>query len=184
MIGPGRTTFRLIFTKTVGDGKTEADFHAAANGKGPTLSLMKISGGTSNLRPQIVGGYNPQSWNATGAYTITLADADRTAFLVNLTKPAWQLQNLIGQGLDYPDQYSGQFQTLNWHGPTFGGGYDLLSNDSLEDGSASNFSYGGTSLVKDITTGAGWTHDFSILKLEVYKVKHQAAEVDDDLDED
>jgi hypothetical protein len=50
----------LIFGKTAGDGQTALDFHAAVDGQGPTIVVMRASR-PEFAEPQIVGGYNPQS---------------------------------------------------------------------------------------------------------------------------
>ncbi len=95
-LGLGDLTFTSIFEKVQGDGKTVADFHAAADYKGPTITLLSIYGyalpaGTF----QTIGGYNPQSWNNwLGDHTYTPNDADRTAFIFNLTSGEIQPQRL------------------------------------------------------------------------------------------
>ncbi|MBI5693268.1 MAG: PEP_CTERM-anchored TLD domain-containing protein [Verrucomicrobia bacterium] len=177
-LGQGNLTFTNIFTKSAGD--DSRDFHSAVDGKGATFTLMHVfgtggdPGALFDLLPQVVGGYNPQSWNSSGTWNYSPFDADRTAFLYNLSSGTIQRQNLIGQvsGPDY-----GQIQTNNNlnAGPTFGAGYDLVAHFDLSHGYAANASYGGTSFGAEITTGGpnfvyswGEISRFYVLDLEVY----------------
>lgn len=155
-LGQGNLDFTNVFTKTTGN--TAADFHAAVDGKGATFTLAKISGywdritGTPIQGTQIIGGYNPQSWDASlNSYRFSLTDAERTGFIYNLTSSVLQRQNLIGQGAIN----SGAYQTDNEpiYGPTFGGGWDILISGDLKDGIAANLSYGGTSWADEIVSG-------------------------------
>jgi len=127
-LGRGNLDFTNIFTKT--PYSNASAFHAAVDGQGETFVLMLISGnggfGTSSDRPiQIVGGYNPQSWGSSGYWNQTPNDADRTAFIYNLTygtdgNPGTRIQrqNLSGQGAGD----AGRYQTYNYqyYGPAFG----------------------------------------------------------------
>ncbi len=154
-LGQGNLTFTNIYTMKPGD--TTADFHTAVDRSGPTFVLMDISGngglGAFSLANQVVGGYNPQSWNADITnFTLTTNDAERNAFIFNLSSDRIQRENLNGQGLPQQDEA----QTYNaWNnGPTFGGGFDLTAgynpynkaipyDGSLGTGIAYNYSYGG-----------------------------------------
>ena len=76
-LGQGDVTLTKIFSKQPGDNKSEADFHAAVDHKGPTFTVISIygnGGGTyesiPDLDAQIIGGYNPQSWDK-AIYTYT-----------------------------------------------------------------------------------------------------------------
>ena len=92
---------------------------------------------TFDLPSQIVGGYSCQSWSCSGSYTSTPNPAERTAFLFNLSSSSIQRQNWDATGV---------FETVcdPGFGPSFSGGWDLLVRASLTDGSANNYSYGGT----------------------------------------
>jgi hypothetical protein len=176
-LGQGNLTFTNIYTKAFGD--DGYDFHSAVDGKGPTFTLMSISGITTSPTPGIggpgvvIGGYNPQSWNSLGGYLFTTTDAERNAFIYNLSTTTIQRQNLQSQGWSLTD--SGSIQTWSSpynYGPVFGGGHDLLVNPSLNSGYAGNFSYGGTSFIGDIVDGAAgdyWSF-FNVDALEVYSV--------------
>jgi hypothetical protein len=47
-LGEGDLTITNIFSHTNGDGKTAADFHAAADNQGRTFSLYSVRAGTYN----------------------------------------------------------------------------------------------------------------------------------------
>jgi hypothetical protein len=154
-LGEGSITLTNIFTKTPGN--TATDFHNAVDGKGRTFVVMSASeNGTDYFT---IGGYNPQSWNSGGVYNYSNNDADRTAFLFNLSSTNIYRQNLYSNQLKYPDGCSscGQFQTFNYpsYGPTFGGGHDLHVEYGLNYGFSLGFSYGGASLFnKSIIDGS------------------------------
>jgi hypothetical protein len=154
-LGQGSITLTNVFDHAAGDGKTSANFHAAVDGKGPTITLIQVLSGSGyhydtstgvvdypaySIGPQIVGGYNPQSWSSIGNYNYTPADVDRTAFIFNLTDAVKQSQKLSSD----PSGSLGVYQTYNYlgYGPTFGGGFDILVQGNLSDGYAASHSYG------------------------------------------
>jgi len=59
----GPLTFTNIFTKQ--GGSTSENFHTAADRKGPTISVMQVTG---TFGTAIIGGFNPLSWNSLGGY--------------------------------------------------------------------------------------------------------------------
>jgi hypothetical protein len=138
---PSRSRRRVTRSARAGDGQTSIDFHAAADGMGPTVTvIMARSAGTSDPY-QLFGGYNPNSWNSYEGYHLTSTDAERTAFLFNLTTVEKEDQKLNSS----PDRdYWGLYQTYNisGYGPTFGGGHDIYSSTSLEEGYTWQYSYG------------------------------------------
>ena len=88
-LGEGELTLTNIFTKQ--SGSTSGDFHAAADGKGRTFSVMRATA-EGNGKTAIIGGYNPQSWRSPIGrlgpffeYNITTNVNDRTAFICNLS---------------------------------------------------------------------------------------------------
>jgi hypothetical protein len=129
-LGEGPLALSLLFEKA--PGKTAADFHAAADGKGRTFTVMQAFG--TDGRQWLVGGYNPQSWSSKGGFNLTPDEKDRTAFLYNLTTGVrfQQLPALAG------DDY-GAMQTVNEAsmGPTFGAGFDLSVPFDLTSGGVS-----------------------------------------------
>ncbi|HEY8995448.1 MAG TPA: PEP_CTERM-anchored TLD domain-containing protein [Lacunisphaera sp.] len=169
-LGQGDLVFTNVFTKQAGD--DAYDFHAAADGKGATFTLMSISGpgwwGTFDLPNQIIGGYNPQSWSSVGNWNLSPSDGERTAFLYNLTSGIIQKQNLTGQG--FID--SGLYQTygVGFYGPTFGGGHDLYTSDSLNNGYAYNWSFGGTSSGDEIISGGPNYSTYSLFNIGALEV--------------
>lgn len=159
-VGKGALTLTNIFDKVPGN--TSEDFHAAADLKGPTISVLEIT--ALNDRPLAspvrIGGYNPQSWDANLAdfiYTFDLAG--RTAFLFNLTNGQLARQNLDATG-------AGQTYNGLAAGPSFGGGYDLLVEAELNYGTANNFGFGS----ERIFGIAGQAANYTIGQLEVFSV--------------
>lgn len=135
-LGEGPLALTSIYTKAAGD--TARDFHLAADGKGRTFSVMEASNGSG--QSWLVGGYNPQSWSSTGGFNLTPRQADRTAFIFNLTSNQYFLQA--------PDSYAlgtvGANQTYNDidAGPSFGIGFDLgVSADLTTNGISYRYSY-------------------------------------------
>ncbi|GAB2872894.1 hypothetical protein GCM10027277_47710 [Pseudoduganella ginsengisoli] len=129
-LGEGPLSLNLLFEKT--PGKTAADFHAAADGKGRTFTVMQAYG--VDGRSWLIGGYNPQSWSSKGGFNMTPDEADRVGFLFNLTKGVvfQQLPALAGDDF-------GAMQTVNeaLMGPTFGAGFDLAVPFDLTNGGSS-----------------------------------------------
>jgi hypothetical protein len=129
-LGEGPLALSLLFEKA--PGKTALDFHAAADGKGRTFTVMQAFG--ADGRQWLVGGYNPQSWSSKGGFNMTPDEKDRTGFLYNLTTGVrfQQLPALAG------DDY-GAMQTVNEAsmGPTFGAGFDLSVPFDLTSGGVS-----------------------------------------------
>jgi hypothetical protein len=138
-LNQGPVTFTRIFEHVANDGKTSTDFHAAADGKGPTISVYSAAP-VQTTAWNVIGGYNPQSWNSVSGYNITSNAADRTAFIFNLTTGLVQGQKLVNPG---------EYQTYNQStaGPTFGSGHDLYSHSSLNTGYVYGHSYGSTNLI-------------------------------------
>jgi hypothetical protein len=145
-LGQGPIQLTNVFDKVAGN--TSEDFHAAADGKGATFSLIEVTGygGTAFDTPVLVGGYNPQSWSSNGAWNFTPDDADRTAFIFNLSQSLLFRQRLSGSPSDYGDV--GYIQTYNHvgNGPAFGGGYDVFVSFELAQGYGGLYSYATTDL--------------------------------------
>jgi Calx-beta domain/FG-GAP-like repeat/Bacterial Ig domain/TLD len=138
-LGEGALTLTNIFTKTAVNGMTSADFHTAADGMGRTFSVMEVLATNGNPH-DIIGGYNPLSWNSTNSYNITENDAQRTAFIFNLDTMDMRPQ----KGTAVDASFYGQYQTYNTpsYGPTFGGGHDIYVNNTLSAGYSYKYSYG------------------------------------------
>lgn len=173
--GQGDLNFTNIYTKSSGD--YASDFHAAVDGLGATFFLMRVDANPDYSfsyisGPQIVGGYNPQSWKSDDTYNATPNDADRTAFIYNLTNSILQRQDLSGEGSN------GEYQTYNgpFAGPSFGktdfvldfdlnAGSGKLGNSYLGTGNNS-YGYGMGDIIAN--TGFGDYIRFSVSDLEVY----------------
>lgn len=154
-LGQGELTLTNIFTKTASS--TSANFHAAADGKGATFTLMSAS--EDGINWKTIGGYNPLSWNSSSGYNTPTTTQDWTAFVFNLTDGV--KKNEISS-----------YQTFNnaSYGPTFGGGHDIYVVNNLNSGYSYSYSYGsanGTSLV----TGSAYNGTaMQIRNLEVFTV--------------
>ncbi|RFP09605.1 MULTISPECIES: PEP_CTERM-anchored TLD domain-containing protein [unclassified Duganella] len=134
-LGQGQIKLTSIYTKGAGD--TSANFHAAVDGKGRTFAVMEAHNASGQT--WLVGGYNPQSWSVKGDYNVTVPQADRTAFLFNLTSGVMHLQTPKNYALDSV----GSYQTYNdiHYGPTFGYGNDLYVGADLTHGESLMYSY-------------------------------------------
>lgn len=146
-LGEGPLTLTNIFTKGV-TGTNSADWHSNVDGQGRTFSILEMvaSNAQGQTVTQIVGGYNPQSWRSTGpVWSYTNDDVDRTAFIFNLTNSILYRQCLTTDGANCGTDGAdnGHRQTRNelFRGPSFGGGFDLYVNGTLDGGYSWNFSY-------------------------------------------
>ena len=135
-LGQGKFDLSNVFTRDLDD--TSVDFHAAADGRGPTFTLMQVTNDTG--QSFLVGGFNPQSWSSTDGWHNTPRDPYRSAFIFNMTEPALYRQVLSNYVL--PSQ--GERQTFNGidYGPTFGTGHDLYVNASLTAAFSWQVTYG------------------------------------------
>ena len=164
-LGAGDQAFSPIFTGVPGD--TSLDFHAAVDNKGPSFTLLQVSNAAG--QSWLIGGYNPQSWSSTDGYHITPTDAERTAFVFNMTVPAVYRQ--VSATYIFPSQGASQTYNAPNHGPTFGQGPDLLVNDRLDTALSWQVSYGdpadqGKSIIDRSVGGAL----FHIDALQLYAV--------------
>ena len=164
-LGAGDQIFSNLYTRQPGD--DSVDFHAAADERGPTFTLLRVSDRGGNA--WLIGGYNPQSWSSDDGWHITERDFRRTAFIFNYTEPAVYRQ--VPSSFELPSQ--GAYQTFNAldQGPTFGAGPDLLVNDRLDTALSWRLSYGdpsgeGQSII-DASVGGQF---FDIDALELYAV--------------
>ncbi|OYP34122.1 PEP_CTERM-anchored TLD domain-containing protein [Rhodopirellula sp. MGV] len=145
-LGQGDLDFTNVFTKA--PASNSYAFHAAVDGIGPTITLMRISRVENNAKDravgQILGGYNPQSWNRSGNFNLTSSNADRTGFIFNLSTDTKFDQRLSATASDPNEQGRGRYQTYNRlnSGPSFGAGSDLFLDYSLSDGYMRQYSYG------------------------------------------
>lgn len=135
-LGAGELDLANVYTLAPGD--DSADFHAGADGKGATFTLLEVTNSAGNT--YLVGGYNPQSWASDAGWHETPRDFQRTAFLFNFTVPAVYRQ--VPSTYVLPSQ--GQRQTFNetGFGPVFGSGPDLFVNDRLDTALSWQLSYG------------------------------------------
>jgi hypothetical protein len=124
-IGAQGATFTSIFRNDRTGTKTAADFHAAADRRGPTVSVMEVINPQTGQVVALIGGFNPNSWDAAIGHWITdTLGAARQPFLFNLT---------TGTALEQRTDTYGPYETYHvpQYGPTFGGGHDLYVDNSL-----------------------------------------------------
>ena len=173
-LGAGDLIFSNVYTRqgatagaAAGAADTSLDFHAAADGRGPTFTLLRVSDGPG--RAWLVGGYNPQSWDSDDGWHVTPRDFQRTAFLFNYTAPAVYRQ--VPSSFALPSQ--GSFQTFNAgdQGPSFGAGPDLFVDETLRSALSWRLSYGdpageGRSIIDGSVGGCF----FAVDALEIYAV--------------
>ncbi|XP_078382402.1 uncharacterized protein LOC144665101 [Oculina patagonica] len=104
------------------DGWAAATFHTKCDGKGPTVSIVRVG-------KYIFGGYTSASWTSGCQWWY-----DSEAFLFSLVnKPGWQPLKLDQTGL-YSNLKSYSIYSCSSYGPTFGAGFDI----SIADNASSN----------------------------------------------
>jgi len=160
-LGEGPITLTNIFTKA--SGNVASDFHGAVDGKGRTFVVMSA---TEDGTSAIIGGYNPQSWaGSAGDYNYTYYNADRTAFLFNLSTAAIYRQTLT--------TVQGSYQSYNSYsyGPTFGSGHDLYVSPELSAGYSFLWSYGELGQKgRSIVDGAEFNGSMAVGGIEVFTI--------------
>ncbi|OON63798.1 PEP-CTERM sorting domain-containing protein [Massilia sp. KIM] len=164
-LGAGDLYLENIYTRQTGN--YSADFHAAADGKGPTFTLMRVSNDTGGS--WLVGGYNPNSWSSTEGWHIAQRDWERTAFIFNYTDPA--VFRPVPSTYELPSQ--GARLTYNWsdHGPTFGQGPDLFVSEGLDVALSWQLTYGDPDYEgRSIIDGSYGGQFMRIDALEVYSI--------------
>jgi len=168
-LGQSDVTLTNIYTKEAGH--TSADFHQAVDGRGRTVAIMEAT--TSLGETFLVGGYNPASWETFGGYRMTETNAERTAFLFNLSTGEIHRQTLVNRVFDTV----GAYQTYNDidYGPTFGWGHDLYVPKDLTNGGFSLlYSYiepDGVDFQTSLLDGRTYTGpDVTIGRMEIYAI--------------
>ncbi|WGS84647.1 PEP_CTERM-anchored TLD domain-containing protein [Methylomonas sp. UP202] len=134
-LGEGPIALTNIFTKS--PGATSVDFHNAVDNKGRTFVVMQAAEDNGNTA--VIGGYNPESWNSV-AHT---NPSQTSSFLFNLSDSQFFLQ-------------LGAYITLNQssYGPSFGSGYDIFVDSSLNNGYSYLATYTNTSSGNSIIDGS------------------------------
>lgn len=184
-LGEGPVTFTKIFTKAEGDGQTATDFHAAADGKGRTITLYEVTNYSTGEPSEVVGGYNPQSWQTNNEdFNYSYSDSERTAFLFNLTTNTKYPQRKTNEPYfnvwANTNEDTGAYQTYtpSDFGPTFGGGYDLWTYSDLSIGNFYGYSYApaGNPTSTENVLGRGQWATVNLGKIEVFTVSTGANE--------
>ncbi|XP_068706842.1 uncharacterized protein [Montipora foliosa] len=115
------------------DGWKSSTFHSLCDGKGPTVTIIKVN-------QYIFGGYASISWGSQScSYSY-----DATAFLFSLrNKPGWAPTTLTQTGR-YSSSRAYSIYDCNTRGPTFGGGHDLCISNLASSGTSSYSNLGYT----------------------------------------
>lgn len=152
-LGQGELTLTNIFT--MNSASTGVDFHAAADNKGATFTLMSAS--EDGITWKTIGGYNPLSWSSSYNYNYSSNQQDWTAFLFSLSDGVKRVQTNGYQS------YNGEY-----YGPIFGSGHDLYVDYDMNVGYSYGFNYlQGGSLVD----GSGYDGiNMQIRDLEVFTI--------------
>lgn len=159
----GASGLNLSNIYTFRPGDTTMTWHAAVDNQGPTFTLITARVENSTGPYQLIGGYNPQSWQSLGGQVVTRNTFDRTAFIFDLSTRV--LQRQITATVD------GQYQTYRdlSYGPSFGWGFDIgFRANSLSLGVLNQFSYGGGSSGTANLFGALTSTAIEIGSIETY----------------
>lgn len=153
------------------DGDTAANFHAAVDGKGATFSLLRARDSAGNM--WLIGGYNPQSWNAVDGDHVTIPEAERTAFIFNATAGFVYRQVPTPPDQGIPDYGSHQTYNCAQCGPAFGSGADLLVTEDLTTGGSSLLTsyYSFEPGAEPFGSSLAGTGQFTYAAMEVYAVR-------------
>ena len=112
------------------DGWSSANFHSHCDNKGPTVTVIRSTGG------YIFGGYTDQPWASNGDWVTS-----SKAFLFvlhchsGLDPTKMPLKGSSNQHAHY---------NCSSYGPTFGAGHDLMLGNNANSGNNSAFSIGNT----------------------------------------
>lgn len=173
-LGQGQLTVSNLYTKTAGSNAQA--FHQAADGKGATFTLMKVSI-DQGASWDTIGGYDPLSWDSSSSYHY---GSTRDAFIFNLTDKVKAAQRSDSQGA---------YQTYNnnYYGPTFGGGHDIYVDFNLNSGYSQGYSFGYTNTGyfgsgSIVDQSKGYT-SFQVGALEVFSIAGYTAPAQQDVPE-
>jgi hypothetical protein len=147
-------TVNLLYRGSV-HGKAASTFHAQCDNKGPTITLVRCTGGF------IFGGFTPEPWQSRGNY----ARADNS-FLFSLVNP----RGAPPQKFDLiPGKEGDAIYRHSAYGPTFGGGHNLYIANAWNGCYTSwgNYYADPTGLGSNIFTGA---RNFTPAEVEVWQV--------------
>jgi hypothetical protein len=156
-LGTGDLDFTNIWSGSADPATASADWHAAVDGAGPTVSIYeaRIHDGTTAY----IGGYTANSWGFTGSAN------DPTAFIFNLTTLEMQLQESLTS--------SNSIYTDASRLASFGGGHDLTDT---RGGYSYSYTYdisqGQITIADDSGSGSGSSGihytDFTMTGLQTY----------------
>jgi hypothetical protein len=150
---PGKR-FRMLY-RSSRDGASAASFHLLCDDQGPTVTLIKSSGG------YVFGGYAGVAWSSTFTW-----HACPSAFLFTVTNPHGEpITRFMSNG----DR--GAVECRSWCGPAFGRGNDMWVSGAFDDASYTNFPYSYTdTLGRGNATFTGALY-FTPAEVEVWTVE-------------
>jgi hypothetical protein len=145
--------FKLLY-RTSKDGNTAVEFHTKCDNKGATIVIAKVLNSE-----QIVGGYNPLSWDSTNAWKST-----KDSFIFSFTNRTKLQTAKVGHiNVGYFDYSIYCHQN---HGPTFGSGHDLAQYDGNTWRCNNKYSYPKI----DIPENCKIVKSYKIFNIENYEV--------------
>jgi hypothetical protein len=161
-LGEGPLTFTNIYSQAPG---TADSFHAASDGQGRTFVVGEVIGPDGT---QLVGGYDPQSWESCCGYNDVVDASERTAFIFNLSTDL-----LLRENTSYDSSYD-YHQTWDeaGYGPAFGAGFDLAFLNS-QPGYPPDYAYALTYGSDETVFGdynPSQSDTFTLVDLEVYTI--------------
>lgn len=175
-LGEGPITITRIFTLVPGERDVPYQFHHAVDGKGRTFSVIQAlssSGDASDpenrsiLSDQIIGGYDPQSWDSNSGARFTPNIKDQTAFLFDLTSKVKLAQGGAVKVQTYNSSYTG----INFGGHSLVTNYNFSYGSAYGDWAANGWAYGPGLPALGGGSGEGANYDeFGIGNLEVFTI--------------
>jgi len=150
-----------IIYKASTDGWEATDFHKKCDNKGPTLTVISAN-------KFLFGGFTPLHWESKGGYSW-----HEGSWIFSLTNPSNEPTKMVNIAAKKDKLYS--IYDAPDHGPTFGGGFDIViySNSNTSGQNYCNLGYSfllpgktyGSEEAKHFMVG---TYHFSVEEIEVF----------------
>ena len=141
------------------DGWNASDFHSKCDNKGPTLTVIKCTGG------YVFGGYAHAAWTPNGSWQTSPG-----SFLFSLVSPSGMgpVKMMLKNNNDGNAMYCHPS-----YGPTFGGGHDIHVCSNANSSSGSCTSLGNSYHLPDGQSSETFftgQHNFQAAEVEVFSV--------------
>ncbi|GBB87679.1 hypothetical protein RclHR1_14160005 [Rhizophagus clarus] len=148
--------FKLLYNSSR-DGNSAADFHKRCDNKGATIVIAKVANSD-----EIIGGYNPVSWDSTNTWKST-----KNSFIFSfMSSTNLQTAKVSHINVGYFDYSIYCYQN---HGPTFGSGHDLAHYGGTTWRSNNKYSYPKIDIPKNCKIAKSYKF-FNIENYEVFQV--------------